>query len=881
MHRYFLSTVLMVAILLATGCSGTSNPAIPDPGNLQGLTPQAQYGTHVLWGSWDVAIDLETLEVTIIPDRTSNLHVNVISHIEPPSGSTMGISNISIDGTVVGCDIALMHPFPGLNQYAGFDVRGILIADGSVTGYNDSDVVLAGPDETRLLNADGFTRWWNPVEFPDNGTMFSYRDGKLGNPFSTAGYGATLNPYKVFADSLDTDDPLLMLVDPGLPNGETRAVFKPGYVNTRHYEIQFPDDGSGLPLVIFNYAIDASWEPVSPPPSNLPDDFPIHANCVEPFYVEVQVTGNTLYYTGTGETGGSIGLDINVHDWQGALGDGGLVANEVNNVSIESLTCLNGLHPATLVPGSGMGETYSTWHAELSGEPPSGEDQMFLVTVESSNGDWQPEFTGWDGSAPLSAYATAWAQVGDTPPSSSTLTLLVPNGGESWQSGCPYSIEWESDGDPIDNVMLEYSTDGFIADINEIINSTPNDGEYDWELTDLVSDTLRVRISDVLDPGTFDISDGDFSTGTPGPADWPTQKNDYQNSGVSPYDGPTTDNLLWDTNIMGEMTPGPVIGADGTIYTGTNDGRFVAVEPDGDIIYELDLGSFVLGSASITEEGRIYVGSWGSPTGYLYAIECGGDITWQFDCGGNINHATPVIGSDGTVYIGNNNGDFYAINPDGTQKWLFDIPGGGFTPSPALGSDGKIYVCSTNGHVYGLTDNGQGSYTIAWDHYFTGEHMGCPPTVDTDSPLVDNDVIYVSGLYDWTLYACDPVTDTILWTGAMGQGTSESSATVGPDHTVYIGCNDSLVYAFNQDGSVKWTYTTGQQVTAAPIIDPDGRLYVPSRDFYIYCLDTTDNGSLIWSYETGDIIRTEVAIAPDGTMYCGGHDGHLRAFQDE
>jgi len=881
--RWFHIFLAIGAIMLVlSGCSGSDGPVTPSAYH-PGLSPDVHQATgtsRVLWGYWQITIDTATLQASIIPARSGSLHVNTLIFLEPPSGSTLGISGITIDGSVIECDITLVHPFPGLNQYAGFDVRGILIADASISGFNDPGVVLSGPDETRLLNADGLTRWWNPVEFPNNGTMFSYRDGKLGNSDSAENYGATLNGYRAFADCLDASDPPSRLVDPSLPGFETRALFAPGHANTRHYIIDFSENGLGDPDIVFNYAVDASWEAVQPPPTVLPDDFPLIANCPEAFLIEIDETLNTLYNVPGIGSGGTLGLDIHVHDWQGALDGTPDVPGEVSEVTIESPGLFTGPATASVVPSSGSGLTFSTWHVEIDGQPSTNDDYMVLVSVVSSNGDWQPGFTGWDGSAPLTAYQTTRASVGTEPPYNASLHLITPDGGETWQQGCPYTIEWESDGDPIDSVDLEYSTDGFSTDINEIVPGTPNDGEYEWEIPDITSDTVRVRVSDSAHPGVNDISDGDFSINAPGPAYWQTQKYDYQRSGVSPYEGPTTNNLLWETSVSAEMTPGPTIGDDGTIYTGTNDGRFIALDTSGDILWELNLGSYVLGSGSITEDGRIYVGSWNGTTGYLYAIECEGDIVWQFDCLGNINHATPVIGADGTVYIGNNNGRFWAVNPDGTEKWNF-VMGGGFTPSPSLGSDGSIYVTSVNSHAYGLTDNGQGDYTIFWDHEFPGEHIGCPPAVDTDNPFVDNDVVYVSGLYDDILYACDPFTDTILWTGAMGQGTSESSATIGPDHTVYIGCNDGKLYAFNQGGTVAWTFQTGQQITAAPIIDPDGRLYVPSRDFFIYCLDTTDNGTELWSYETGDIIRTEIAIAPDGTLYCGGHDGYLRAFKDE
>jgi len=883
MYWRSITVGLAIIFLILSGCSSGTNPSTPPlEENISAAGSGVGKNTvRTLWGYYTIEIDTQTLENSVVPIRTGSLHLNTVMFLEPPTGSTIQIRNLSIDETNVSCDISLTHPFPGLDMYTGFDVRGILIGSGSISGINDSSVVYAGIDELRLVNADGWTRWWNPVEFADNGSMFSYRDGKLGIPDDIGGFNATINGYKYFADCLELEPyPFYYnLFDPDIPPELARGVFTAGSVNVRHYDIHFEDNGSGDPLLIFNYAVDACWEAPNEPFNVVPDDFPITANCPEPV-LAIHTQGNTLYYDPSVGGGGSIEIGVYATDWQAIFGEGD-VSDQVAGVSIEfpELSDDTIYYPDLLPYACGQDDLYSGWITDIALEPDFYGRSWYLVTVESSVGDYQPDFTGYAGISPLAAYFVGYFDISSEAPSMSTLTLITPNGGEMLRQ-CPFDIEWTSDGDPIDNVTLEYSMDDFLTDVHLIIGSTPNDGNYEWDVPDIDSETLRVRVSAVGAPEIYDISDNDFSVSEPGPALWPTQKYNYQRNGQSPYSGPTTNNLLWNLDVYGEMTPGPVIGDDGIIYTGTNDGRFLAVSPDGELLWELSLGSYVLGSASITEDGIMYVGSWGGATGYLHAIECEGDILWEFDCGGNINHATPVIGSDGTIYIGNNNGDFFAINPEGSQKWMFDIPGGGFTPSPALGSDGTIYVCSTNGHTYGLTDNGQDSYTIAWDREFAGEHLGCPPTVDTDNPLVSNDVVYVSGLYDNTLYACDPVTDTILWMGLMPRGTTETSATIGDDHTVYIGCNDGLVYAFNQGGSVKWTFPTGQQVTAAPIIDPEGRIYVPSRDNWIYCLDSSD-GSEIWSFETNNFTRTEVAIAPNGTLYCGGHDGILRAFRDE
>jgi len=60
--------------------------------------------------------------------------------------------------------------------------------------------------------------------------------------------------------------------------------------------------------------------------------------------------------------------------------------------------------------------------------------------------------------------------------------------------------------------------------------------------------------------------------------------------------------------------------------------------------------------------------------------------------GGIAPGAGPVIAPDGTVYVVNGRGKLKSFKPDGTPGWSRDIGNQGVLSSPVLGSDGSIYV---------------------------------------------------------------------------------------------------------------------------------------------------------------------------------------------
>jgi hypothetical protein len=89
-----------------------------------------------------------------------------------------------------------------------------------------------------------------------------------------------------------------------------------------------------------------------------------------------------------------------------------------------------------------------------------------------------------------------------------TLTITSPNGGESWEGGSTHSITWSKTGF-IDSVKLEYTVDNG-THWKTIVVSTPNTGSYSWSVVPAGTWRARVRISDIANPSTTDISNSMF-----------------------------------------------------------------------------------------------------------------------------------------------------------------------------------------------------------------------------------------------------------------------------------------------------------------------------------------------------------------------------------
>lgn len=313
----------------------------------------------MLLGYYDIVFDRSTEEIEVIPVRNSDLHLNITNVINATLG--LGITLIPGESNVaeglISFDMSLTHPFPLNPEFTAFDMKGIIMSPGSM---NVGGLIFADHNESRVENADGYTRWWNPAEFTTPG-VFGYSQGLIANG-TPAQLTATVNPYKLFADVLQPTDSLSPVSAEPLGNPQGRAVFTAGSTNTRRYRMRFemnPDI-----QIIFGYAIDVCWDLPSPnPPADIPNDFPMTANSNEAFRIAFASALNNLYYdVESGVGGGVLRLNINIQDWQGIYN--GNISNEISSITLKSPDLFTADATPALQSETG---TVAFYYADLTG----------------------------------------------------------------------------------------------------------------------------------------------------------------------------------------------------------------------------------------------------------------------------------------------------------------------------------------------------------------------------------------------------------------------------------------------------------------------------------------------------------------------------------
>jgi outer membrane protein assembly factor BamB/subtilisin family serine protease len=291
----------------------------------------------------------------------------------------------------------------------------------------------------------------------------------------------------------------------------------------------------------------------------------------------------------------------------------------------------------------------------------------------------------------------------------------------------------------------------------------------------------------------------------------------------------TIDDSQWQTATGDSVTCSPAVGADGTVYVGSNDNS-------------------------------------------LYAFGPGGTVKWSHAGQGIFDTSAAAVGPDGTIYAGNYDGSVYALNPDGSSKWTYAVPGAAgsaasgnsVTSSPAIGSDGTLYVHSSDGKLYALTSAG----SLKWSAAAAGESYSSP-TIAPDG------TIYI-GTDSGTFYAFSPA-GTQKWAFATPDaGPVYTSAAVDAAGNLYIGTLAGNLYSVSSSGTLRWTYAVGDGVTSAPAL-ANGAVYFGGYDANLYALSAA-SGALQWKFPLGAQVRASApAVDANGTVYIGCYDHNVYA----
>jgi outer membrane protein assembly factor BamB len=160
--------------------------------------------------------------------------------------------------------------------------------------------------------------------------------------------------------------------------------------------------------------------------------------------------------------------------------------------------------------------------------------------------------------------------------------------------------------------------------------------------------------------------------------------------------------LLWATNVGADVDCAPSIGADGSIFVGTDKGEVLKLDEQGAIKWRSSVGGFVRGGLTLAHNGDVLVGTYG-PAPRVARLGPTGAITGAFGIQGTGArefgvHGSPLEDREGAVYFGSQDNAAYGVGPSG--QLLFRHETGADVDAPlTLLSDGSLVIPSEDGSV--------------------------------------------------------------------------------------------------------------------------------------------------------------------------------------
>ncbi len=286
----------------------------------------------------------------------------------------------------------------------------------------------------------------------------------------------------------------------------------------------------------------------------------------------------------------------------------------------------------------------------------------------------------------------------------------------------------------------------------------------------------------------------------------------------------------------------PVIDGEETVYIGSADHYFYAINKRGKVLWRHLTGEIIDSAALLDNRGRVYVGSG---DGYVYGFHRKrGELLWKFKA-----HTPEEVTRKYEI-------ETYNLN------W--------FEGNIAILKDGTLLAPNDNYLVYAIDrDTGKNRRT-----YLNSEMGWSLPAVNTSTGRIFFGSTFAA-LKNTFCY--DTATGKNLWKNG-GLGTVAASIMLtsnNPGGAAVVGGFDGIIRAYAQeDGFQIWKFGARGHIYASPAQLSDGTILQPSADGTLYALNPED-GSLKWAFDTREPIRSSPAVDGKDNIYFGNGEGRL------
>lgn len=284
--------------------------------------------------------------------------------------------------------------------------------------------------------------------------------------------------------------------------------------------------------------------------------------------------------------------------------------------------------------------------------------------------------------------------------------------------------------------------------------------------------------------------------------------------------------LLWEFTIDYDpegIHSTPLIVGDKIIFPGYDGGMYALDKNKGTLIWKNKLCNWIGCSPTYDKETNlVYVGLENiSKIGAMAALNVDdGNLIWEFTTKNHMACQACVHGN--IIVFGSNDGFVYACNKfDGKLIWKYKT--NAEVRGRILINDGLCYAVSFDGFAYCIELRGG---KLVWKKKL-GKHLQSGPSISDDKLIV--------GSFSNQLTALNKKTGEILWYFMTGDIIQSHPLCTG--NRIYFGSYDGNIYVLDEaSGNLLWKFITSGPVNSLPLIY-ENRLFVSANDGYLYCFE--------------------------------------------
>ncbi len=268
-------------------------------------------------------------------------------------------------------------------------------------------------------------------------------------------------------------------------------------------------------------------------------------------------------------------------------------------------------------------------------------------------------------------------------------------------------------------------------------------------------------------------------------------------------------------------------------------------------------GNRIAASPVIGPDGTIYVGS---VDGTFNALSREGSLRWSYICDQPI-FSTAAVSRTGRVFVGCDDDTLLAFSTDGTLRFTVNAKQD-MDSSPVIADDGTIYVGGDN--LYALDPDGKLKFKL-----WLGAHVSASPSVRPDGAVA-------VGSHDKRFYVVG--TDGTVLSAFDTKGVIEGAAAALQNNDVVFGSADSFLYRLNPKGMLRWKLVLdGALRSGIAVNEAEDALFVGSMAGSVFAVDAK-KGKVLWKTTLAGPVKAAPLLDKEGLLYVGSRDHSLYAL---